>query len=55
VFTQVLETALIAQEALQGLGMPDFIKTTGSKGLHVSVPIVRGPTQKDDFAALARQ
>ncbi len=37
--------------------MPSFAKTTGSKGIHVYVPIVRGPTQKEvwGFAkALAR-
>ena len=50
-FTQVLETALIVHEALRGLGMPDYVKTTGSKGLHVYVPIVRGPTQKDVWTA----
>src|SRR5437773_2201941 len=50
-FTEVLETALIVHEALRGLGMPDYVKTTGSKGLHVYVPIVRGPTQKDVWTA----
>src|SRR5438034_1259017 len=50
-FTQVLKTALIVHEALRGLGMPDYVKTTGSKGLHVYVPIVRGPTQKDVWTA----
>jgi len=50
-FTQVLQTALIVHEALSGLGMPDFVKTTGSKGLHIYVPIVRGPTQKEVWTA----
>ena len=42
----VLETALAVREALESLGMPTYPKTTGSKGIHVYVPIVRGPTQK---------
>jgi len=46
-FERVLETALIVKEALDVLKMPAYVKTTGSKGLHVYVPIVRGPEQKD--------
>jgi bifunctional non-homologous end joining protein LigD len=45
-FAKVRETALLVHEALDALKMPNFAKTTGSKGIHVYVPIVRGPTQK---------
>jgi bifunctional non-homologous end joining protein LigD len=45
-FEKVRETALLVKEALDTLGMPSLVKTTGSRGLHVYVPIVRGPTQK---------
>jgi bifunctional non-homologous end joining protein LigD len=44
---QVLESARIVHEALTILKMPSYAKTTGSKGIHVFVPIVRGPLQKD--------
>jgi bifunctional non-homologous end joining protein LigD len=44
---QVLETARIVHAALETLDMPGYAKTTGSKGIHVYVPIVRGPLQKD--------
>jgi len=46
-FDQVCETALVVHEALESLKIPSFAKTTGSKGIHVYVPIVRGPEQKD--------
>jgi bifunctional non-homologous end joining protein LigD len=46
-FDRVRETALIVRAALADRGMPTFVKTTGSRGLHVYVPIVRGPTQKE--------
>ena len=46
-FDRVLETALVVREALDALKMPSVVKTTGSKGLHVYVPIVRGPVQSD--------
>jgi bifunctional non-homologous end joining protein LigD len=46
-FDRVRETALVVREALEGLGIPSYPKTTGSKGIHVYIPIVRGPTQKD--------
>ncbi len=46
-FDRVLETALVVREALDALKMPSVVKTTGSRGLHVYVPIVRGPVQHD--------
>src|ERR1051325_8526314 len=44
---QVLESARIVHDALTTLKMKAYAKTTGSKGIHVYVPIVRRPTQKD--------
>ena len=46
-FGRVLETALLVREGLTALKMPSYAKTTGSRGIHVYVPIRRGPTQKD--------
>ena len=57
-FEGVLESARIVHDALTALKMPAYVKTTGSKGVHVYVPIVRGPIQKEvwTFAkALARE
>src|ERR1700730_2309744 len=49
-FDQVLETALIVRDALASLKMNSYAKTTGSRGIHVYVPIVRGPAQKQVWA-----
>jgi bifunctional non-homologous end joining protein LigD len=46
-YAVVVETAQLVRTALEGLGMKPIVKTTGSRGLHVYVAIVRGPTQKD--------
>ena len=57
-FDHVRETGLIVRDALDALAMPSLVKTSGSRGLHVYVPIVRGPVQKQvwTFAkALARE
>jgi bifunctional non-homologous end joining protein LigD len=45
-FSAVRETALLVRDGLEGLGMTCYAKTSGSKGIHVYVPIVRGPLQK---------
>jgi bifunctional non-homologous end joining protein LigD len=45
-FDRVRDAALIVKDALDSLSMSSFVKTTGSRGLHVYVPIVRGPVQK---------
>lgn len=45
-FERVLETALIVRDALAELKITSYPKTTGSRGIHVSVAIERGPRQK---------
>ncbi len=49
-FGKVVEAALLVRQALESLKIPSFAKTTGSKGIHVYVPIVRGPTQGQVWA-----
>jgi len=49
-FDDVRATALIVRDALRALGMHPLVKTTGSRGLHVYVGIVRGPTQREVWA-----
>ena len=46
-FECVLETALLVREALDGMKIQSYPKTTGSKGIHIYVPIERGPLQKE--------
>jgi bifunctional non-homologous end joining protein LigD len=46
-FARVRETALVVREALEERGMQPLVKTSGASGMHVYVPIVRGPRQKD--------
>jgi bifunctional non-homologous end joining protein LigD len=45
-FEQVLEAALLVRDALAALKIASYAKTTGSRGIHIYVPIVRGPLQK---------
>jgi bifunctional non-homologous end joining protein LigD len=44
-WSRVVESAHLVHELLVSLKMPTYVKTSGSKGLHLYVPIVRGPTQ----------
>jgi bifunctional non-homologous end joining protein LigD len=61
-FEVVREAALALHAALDEIGLPAYAKTSGSNGIHVYVPIVRGPLQHDvwrfakafAFAAAAR-
>ncbi len=45
-FQQVLESALAARSSFSELKIPSYPKTSGSRGIHIYVPIRRGPTQK---------
>jgi len=49
-FARVREVALRVRDILDALNMPAYPKTTGSKGIHVYVPIKREPTQKEVWA-----
>jgi bifunctional non-homologous end joining protein LigD len=46
-FKMIREVALRVRDILEHLGMPVYAKTTGSKGIHVYIPIVHGPLQKE--------
>jgi bifunctional non-homologous end joining protein LigD len=45
-FAKLREAALLVRDALESLKIPCYAKTTGSRGIHIYVPIVYGPTQK---------
>jgi bifunctional non-homologous end joining protein LigD len=45
-FERVREAALVVRDALEALGMRPLAKTSGSSGIHLYVPTVRGPLQK---------
>lgn len=53
-FEQVCEVALLLRGELQKLSMPTFAKTTGSRGMHIYIPIVRGPAQKQVWSVAKR-
>ena len=49
-FEKVRTAAMHVKDALDAWGLPAFIKTSGKSGLHLYVPIVRGPTQREVHA-----
>ena len=49
-FDKVRAAALKVRDILGALKMPVYPKTTGSKGMHLYVPIKHGPTQKEVWA-----
>lgn len=42
-FAKVREVALLIRDGLKALRITSYVKTTGSHGMHLFVPIVRGP------------
>lgn len=53
-FVQVKATAQALHELLEDLGLPAFVKTSGSRGLHVMVPL-KGDDDFDSVRAFARK
>src|SRR5205085_2476241 len=46
-FEEVRAVALLVHESLQKRKIPNFAKTSGSRGIHIYIPIVQGPLQKE--------
>jgi bifunctional non-homologous end joining protein LigD len=53
-FNKVTSTALLLKDALEGYGLSTFAMTTGSRGMHVVVPLDRSATF-DEVRAFARR
>jgi bifunctional non-homologous end joining protein LigD len=53
-FTKVLETALIVRDALAGLKIKCYPKTSGSRGIHIYAPIQR-ELHSQEITALGKQ
>ena len=52
-FAEVVEVALLVKQLLDLVGLESFPKTSGSRGIHVLVPIARRHSFDDD--ALVRR
>jgi bifunctional non-homologous end joining protein LigD len=46
-FADIVKAALMLRDALDGLGLDSYVKTTGGDGLHVQVPIARRHTHAE--------
>jgi bifunctional non-homologous end joining protein LigD len=53
-FEAVTATALSFRELLDELELPSYVKTTGSRGVHIAVPLDRGE-DFDSVRAFARR
>jgi bifunctional non-homologous end joining protein LigD len=53
-FPETIEVALLVKQALDALGLESVVKTSGSEGIHVLVPIARRHTYADtrEFSAI---
>ena len=50
-FTPVVQTALLVRTVLESLSLTGYVKTSGSKGVHILVPLVAGISLADAAAA----
>ncbi len=53
-FAEVRKTALIVKAYLDRFGITSYPKSTGSRGIHIYVPIKRGPLQKEVWTVAKR-
>jgi bifunctional non-homologous end joining protein LigD len=53
-FAETVEVALLVKQALDALGLASVVKTSGSEGIHILVPIARRHTYADtrEFSAI---
>ncbi|MDX6507128.1 MAG: hypothetical protein QOG06_1772 [Gaiellaceae bacterium] len=53
-FSQAIKVAHLVREALEGLELSSYVKTSGADGIHVLVPIARRATYKDTYELAER-